>query len=154
MHFGDEAARGLVESVWAQVLGMDIYPDVDTREPPGGESWLLGRVEIRGAWEGIVVLACPAGLTRAAAGVLFDTPAQDVTVEQVLDALEELTNILGGNLKALLPGPSALGLPVVAETASPDTESDGPALYRAAFRCRDERLVLAVVERGRAEPEA
>ena len=42
------------------------------------------------------------GLEPAAAGL-----------EEVRDALGELTNMLGGNLKALLPGPCFLGLPTV-----------------------------------------
>ena len=33
--------------------------------------------------------------------------------EDIDDALGELANVVGGNVKAVLPGPSALGLPEV-----------------------------------------
>jgi chemotaxis protein CheX len=142
-----EAVQQLVESVWAQVLGMNV--DLAGEAQAGGrDGWLLGRIEIRGAWQGVVLLACPATLTRRAAGVMFDTPPQEISDEQAQDALAELTNILGGNLKALLPGPSALGLPVVEEPASAEAPPHGSTVFQAAFRCQDEPLVLAVLGRG------
>ena len=40
--------------------------------------------------------------------------AQEVEPDEVADAAGELVNIIGGNLKTLLPTPSKLGLPEVA----------------------------------------
>jgi len=45
------------------------------------------------------------GLVDSAAG----TPDEDVA-----DAVGELVNMIGGNVKSLMPGPSVLSLPVVA----------------------------------------
>ena len=42
--------------------------------------------------------------------------------EDIEDGLGELANVVGGNVKAVLPGPSALGLPVVG--AAPVAGSD------------------------------
>jgi hypothetical protein len=40
-------------------------------------------------------------------------PPTVVDDEDVADALGELANVLGGNIKSVLPGPSALGLPKI-----------------------------------------
>ena len=41
--------------------------------------------------------------------------------EDVADALGELANVVGGNVKAVLPGPSVLGLPEVGTAPNPAT---------------------------------
>jgi chemotaxis protein CheX len=53
------------------------------------------------------------GAARNAAGALLGIDLGDVTGEDVTDALGELANIIGGNVKSLMPDPSALSLPVV-----------------------------------------
>jgi chemotaxis protein CheX len=114
----------VVGSVWKTVLETDAEP-VAGPVPVCSDRQLTGRVPISGAWEGSVALICPASLTRAAAGRVFGLPADEVSVEQVRDLQGELTNILAGNLKALLPQVCRLGLPVV---------SDGPESGVAAVR--------------------
>ncbi|HVD28484.1 MAG TPA: chemotaxis protein CheX [Mycobacteriales bacterium] len=64
----------------------------------------------------------PTRLARTAASAMFDRPAEALTDDEVADALGELTNMIGGNLKSLLPGPSRLSMPAVtvgATTAHP-----------------------------------
>jgi chemotaxis protein CheX len=138
----------LVESVWAAVLDLEVRPGEPgasaTGALPGGEDLLTGRVPITGAWEGRVLLACAQALAREAAGRMFGVPPGEVTAEQVHDALGELTNVVGGNVKALLPGMSRLGLPTVA----PGGEgAAGPCLLRLTFECRG--LPLRVVIEGK-----
>ena len=45
-------------------------------------------------------------------------PDDALSIELLHDALAELTNMIGGNLKALLPGPSFLCLSAVIEGAN------------------------------------
>jgi chemotaxis protein CheX len=52
-----------------------------------------------------------------AAAAMFGLSAVELTDAEVTDAVGELTNIIGGNIKSLLPGPSRLSMPVV--TISP-----------------------------------
>jgi len=44
---------------------------------------------------------------------LLDNAEHDVHVNDISDGLGELANIVGGNLKLVLPGPCALSLPWV-----------------------------------------
>jgi len=46
-------------------------------------------------------------------------PAEEVTSDEIGDALGELANVLGGNVKAMLPAPSTMSLPTVSETKHP-----------------------------------
>jgi CheY-specific phosphatase CheX len=70
-------------------------------------------VHIGGVWRGAVLFRCgestATDLTRALLGADGEPTADDVR-----DAVGELTNMLAGNIKALLPGPSTLSLPAVA----------------------------------------
>ena len=101
----DDVCR-LVEHVWGLVVGLgaEAAPDAP------GETGPAMHVPVRGAWEGYVVVSCDRELARLAAARLFGVASKTVTDDQTNDALGELTNIIGGNLKGLLPGSSSLGL--------------------------------------------
>lgn len=53
----------------------------------------------------------------------------------------------GGNVKALLPGPSLLSLPEMAEEGSPAATFPGDLVSRLAFAVDGSPLVVTVVER-------
>lgn len=63
---------------------------------------ITGCVTIGGAFSGAVVLVAPEGFVRRAAATMFDSLAAGVTEDMVRDALAELTNVIGGNVKSLL----------------------------------------------------
>lgn len=73
----------------------------------------LASVEIRGGWEGQVVLECSEGPARRLAGSMFDVEPAAATPQDVEDALAELANIVGGNVLPLLPEDARLTFPVV-----------------------------------------
>ncbi len=123
----DEVCR-LVGQVWGLVLGLD----VGAGPCPPADAALAGSVPVRGAWQGRVVLRCDPALARLAAARMFGLRPEEVTDEQTRDALGELTNMVGGNLKGLLPGSSSLGLPAVAAARE---GPDEPCLVRVAFQC-------------------
>lgn len=68
-----------------------------------------GRVSIDGAFTGSVTVAISSALAQEAARALFGEA--EVGDEDVTATLLELTNMIGGNVKALLAQPSRLGLP-------------------------------------------
>ena len=73
--------------------------------PTSLSSW----VDVVGPWTGTVVLTTgretAAELTRALLGEHAPAELED---EDVDDAFGEIANVVGGNVKAALPGPSAL----------------------------------------------
>jgi hypothetical protein len=69
-------------------------------------------VDVVGPWTGSVVLTCARSTAEELARSLLKEHAPPVLdAEDVEDALGELANVVGGNVKGILPGPSVLGLP-------------------------------------------
>ncbi len=116
------AVLGLEDVVPASVLG-DIMGDlveslfgaeelrpfpvlVGEPEAPVGAS-----ISIAGGWNGSLVLRISRRLAEHVAARLFLLPDGSATDADVLDVLGEIVNVVGGNVKALLPGPNRLSLP-------------------------------------------
>jgi chemotaxis protein CheX len=113
----DEQIVGITRDVWGSFTGKTIHLADDQVLPDGGQV-TVGCVAVTGDWRGCVLLACPTQLARTAASAMFDRPAEELTDEEVGDALGELTNMIGGNIKSLIPGLSHLSMPAVTVGAS------------------------------------
>jgi chemotaxis protein CheX len=137
----DEATvQGIAEEAWSALVG-----DEEFLVPlPGGppEDAVSSWVEIVGPWNGAVVLTTARSTAEQLARCLLAEHAPPVLDdEDVEDALGELANVVGGNVKAVLPGPSVLGLPEVG-TAPP---SGLPAdICRVDLLWRGESLTITV----------
>ena len=104
----------LVDEVWTSFLGVD-----EPLLPCGPGEMSVGwsaAVTVTGEWHGMVSVELPTGLAEAVTRRMLMVPESDPTVhdEDVADAVGELVNMIGGNVKSLMPGPSVLSLPVVA----------------------------------------
>jgi chemotaxis protein CheX len=123
----DEATvQSIAEDAWTALVGEDEFLLPIPGELPADvvSSW----VDVVGPWTGTVVLTTAretaAGLTRA---LLGDHAPDELEDEDIADAFGEIANVVGGNVKAALPGPSALSLPDV---------GDAPAVRNPADLCR------------------
>ena len=71
-------------------------------------------VDVVGPWTGSVVLTTGRSTAEALSRALLRESAPEVLEdEDVEDAFGEIANVVGGSVKAALPGPSALSLPQV-----------------------------------------
>ncbi len=71
-------------------------------------------VDLRGEWSGRAVLVTGHTTAEDLARALLGLPDDDeVSREDLEDAFGEIANVVGGNLKSLLPNPGTLGLPQV-----------------------------------------
>ena len=146
MHFGESEIHEIVCGVWQLMLGQDIglAPPAEAIHEQAHLS--AGIVQIAGAWEGAVACSASGELLRQAASVLYDTQPDELSVEAIQDVLAEFTNMIGGNLKALLPGPNYLCLPAVFEGADIFQRLSPlkPAL-RASFRADGQPFIVDVL---------
>lgn len=102
-----DTIQSIAEQVLNDFLGLKMAPATDPGpEPPAGS-----RIFITGAWDGSVSLRCTEALGRRVASGMFGVGPDRVSDEDVQDALGELANILGGNIKPLFPAPNHLSLP-------------------------------------------
>ncbi len=92
--------------------------------PPDDEGVVLGRIAIDGPTSGVVSVALPALAARDAAARMFDMEPAAVAPEDVHDATGEITNMIGGNVKAMLAGEHRLGLPSVTDRPTGPGQDD------------------------------
>lgn len=106
----------ITRNVWTEFLGIGLAPVKSDRSAVRSSlSGCLASVTINGEWNGYVSVVCSRPLARRAAASMFGVTSDAVTADQIQDALAELANIIGGNVKALLPCPSQLSLPAYQE---------------------------------------
>ncbi len=103
----------IVNNVWQSLLEFDITL-IDEPEPVSRSQWALtGCIQITGAWRGAITATCGESLGRQIAGAMMGLSPEDVTREDLSDSIGEIINMVGGNVKALLPSPCQLSLPSV-----------------------------------------
>lgn len=101
----------IVQSIFSTMLNIELFRD--ELPPPADQELLLTSIQIAGEWLGSVVLALSPELACAAASSMLEIPVAMVTKDDLGDVAAELVNMVGGNLKSLLPGPSYLSLPTI-----------------------------------------
>ncbi|SDY68342.1 Chemotaxis phosphatase CheX [Modestobacter sp. DSM 44400] len=102
--------QSIADDVWTSLVG-----DGEVLVPlpvPATEVTVSAWVQITGPWCGAVVVTCEEATAVALTECLLRArPPAVIEPEDVDDALGELANVLGGNVKSLLREPSSLGLP-------------------------------------------
>jgi chemotaxis protein CheX len=112
----------VVEAVWESLLGVWPAP----AEPVHvGDDWWSAVVTVDGGWRGAVSFSCSFRTAQHVSRTMLDLAGDepDPDVEDVEDAVREVVNVLGGNVKALVPGGRSLGLPVL-ECGRPALDGD------------------------------
>jgi chemotaxis protein CheX len=117
----EDEMYAIAEQVFSAMIDGDVGPlqrwvgDVPMIPDP-----LVAWVDLRGDWTGRAALTTSLPVAHDLTRALLQMDAgEEVGAEDLADAFGELANVVGGNLKALLPTPGTLGLPHVA-AAVPD----------------------------------
>ncbi len=139
--FEPTALLGFAEEIWESYFG-----DLPEMLPPGPEpiSGVSASVSIVGPWNGVVVVTTTAAGAARVAACLLALPVEDVSSLDVDDAIGELVNIVGGNVKSVMPGPGALSLPVVAQGRVHLGDSHAVQIAELLLSWRGELVELAV----------
>jgi CheY-specific phosphatase CheX len=136
----------IVKTIWSTLVGLPIELDGEELQPDA--STMTSIVHIDGAWHGAVMLQCPMTLATLLAAAMFQGESE-ASLEDIGDALGELTNMVAGNIKALLPEPCAISLPTIARGSNYAVNVVGTrAVARSRFTCGGETIVVAVVQRS------
>lgn len=137
----------IARTIWSSVLGdVEVSPSSPGLAPPESKT---GVAEITGRWEGVVRLTCSSALLNESASAMFQVGLDDLSPEQVEDALSELTNITAGNIKALVEEPAVLSLPSVGpESAFGPRLQDYHSIAQLHATFGDHKLVVDVLQRN------
>jgi len=146
----EQSILPIVQGTWESILQLPVEEGDQTGGPLPYR--YAGMVTISGAWDGAVGVYVTEKLGRRAANMMLAIDDAAVSAEDIKDALAELTNVIGGNLKALVPSPSLLGLPVVVEGTDYRLEISGRTeTITRRFRCEQEDFEVVVIERVEAK---
>jgi CheY-specific phosphatase CheX len=147
MNFNPEEIYQITATIWETAIGLRIEP---------GSSGSIGNrprstaacIQITGAWNGAILLDCPAEVGRLAASIMFSSDPANVTIADLQDAVAELVNMIGGNFKALLPETCFLSLPAVVEGGDYSARVPGSTLLgRVTFTCEGHAMSITVLEK-------
>jgi chemotaxis protein CheX len=120
----------MVEQVWVSYLDPEgtspLIPTGDQEQP----SEVHSSVSITGSWTGHVVYASSTLAAKKAAAAFLAMEPDEVSTEDVSDVLGELANIVGGNVKAMLPPGAQLSLPQV--VLAPEAATIYPSAERVS----------------------
>ena len=109
---------------------------------------LAARVRFAGAFEGALVVHCNTVLASLAAAAMFGCEPDEAGLEELQDAVGEIANMTGGNLKALLPDPSSVSLPSVTEHSDYTADTPGEQIVtQLAFDCRGDPIQVTLLRK-------
>jgi CheY-specific phosphatase CheX len=141
----------IVDAVVSTMLRSSAVPMPETTSSASlsaGEVW-CGHVKISGAFSGVIVLTCTKQFAQHAARSIFgESSPQDADAR---DALAELTNVTGGNVKCLMSSlvssTCQLSLPEVTRGAY---NASGCRKIRELWAtCEGHKLGISVLAAGR-----
>jgi chemotaxis protein CheX len=145
--------EAIVDQVWSSFLG-ETEPLLPRPAAPGtpfpaDQAWSAA-VSISGGWDATVTveLSATVALSLTTTMLGLTGTAEDAAPDDadVADAVGELVNMVGGNIKSLMPGPSVLSLPAVAAgRAAHPTGSAEVARFDGAWAGEPVRVAVHVV---------
>lgn len=133
----EEDIQEIVETVWMTVLELPIQLSQDF--DLSTDNCLGAEIKISGAWNGVVAVRASRVFLVYAASLMFSCAQSDVNDSDCADTLTELTNMLGGTVKCLLPEICDLSLP----TMGIDTLNTNDASW-VGFDCADSLVAVCV----------
>jgi hypothetical protein len=124
-HAPDQAlVLAAIEQVWGSMLFASAEP-WPTDLPAVFETGVQAQIELRGDWNGRLVLTCDSEVATQIAGAMLGMgPDEELPEIDVHDAVGEVLNVVGGSVKGALTGNSALGLPGVTGTTEVPERND------------------------------
>ena len=133
----------IAQDIWASFLDLPLEPVPADTVDISAMPMVGGVVTVHEAWSGAVQLECSADFAAMAAQRMFAADG-GVTRLELDDALGELTNMIGGNIKSLLPAPSHLSLPSVTHTVGLASVRGFTPLSRVAFLAAAEPIFITI----------
>ncbi|MFO0977330.1 MAG: chemotaxis protein CheX [Planctomycetaceae bacterium] len=149
MTIDQQTLQQVVTDVCSGMLGLEVEPSEKNTDETGDA--LSAVVKISGGWDSLVQVLAPRKTAKAIASTMFAMSEDELTEAEIRDAVGEIVNMVGGNLKGIVEGDSSLSLPCVGEAT-------GSAPFDANFKgleisnnCQGDPLIVRVFDRSRCE---
>lgn len=151
MQFFENEIKEYAEFAWS-TLNFKITP-CSGQSDESSENLVTANIQISGEWQGVVAMSIEHDLAQQLAGKMFSLKEEQVSDQDINDSVSEMMNIIGGNLKSMLPQPNQLALPIVdlkgARLNFPFTKQ----LSQVAFDCMGKKFSVAIHQVTEKNPE-
>lgn len=129
--------------IWQSTIGLEVFPLDSFPAALADQPTVDGFINITGDWQGAVALQLPVALAERVASIMFSLGRRQPSAEDVLDALGEITNQTGGNIKALVGGTCHLSLPAVVRGSDYSIRLPGTEVVtRVVLGCEDSAFIV------------
>jgi chemotaxis protein CheX len=137
----------VMADVWTSFLADDSLTEAfEELTPEGVEDRVAASVHVDGPWTGVIVVSTTRRAGRHVAARLLAVEDAEVTDGDMNDAVGEVANVLGGNLKTLLPPPSSMSLPMVARGDSEVIPAGAVPILHVLLDWRGEPVEIGIWE--------
>ncbi len=138
----------IASDIWTAMLGLTLEPYHDAPVFPPDQRVATGVVQITGDFEGAVTIQLGDTKARDIAAVMFAMEPEEVGDEEVSDAVGELANMTGGNVKSTICGSCQLSLPSVTSGRDYHVSLPGTAVReRIGMTCDGDLVVITMLTR-------
>lgn len=135
----------IIDCIWVSMLQLPVEKSEGL--PCSSEDKISACIQITGDWLGTVALECGVSFASQAAGAMLGLDPQAAVTADLRDTMGELANMIGGNIKALLPGDNHLSLPIVVEGHDHVLNVPGSKLlYRVPLRSASHEFSVSLLQ--------
>lgn len=110
MQLQDDRILDSCRELWMTTLGLDLSPNVDSKTDSESMPF-ASYVKVSGEFRGAIILECPRQIAKHAAAMLFATDSETVPEDEMQDAVEELTRIVGKGIQKKFFDPGKVSAP-------------------------------------------
>ena len=118
MKFAHQMLLQVTLDVCGSVLGLSRVRVLDQPEMTHREECLEGSIRITGEWDLELQVVCPKSLAVWMAAEMCNKVTDDLSDENIRDALREVISVIGSDVKDTLGGHNSLSYPRVRESVS------------------------------------
>jgi chemotaxis protein CheX len=135
----------IVDDITGAFLAAPAVQSAPDADQPGE---VVAAVQLSGAFTGSVICSATRAFAVFCATQMLAVDPDQVDDEAVTDAIGEVANMIGGSVKALLPEPSGLSLPLVSLGGDQRVSVPGATTVASVdLHCAGERLRVSVLAR-------
>ena len=139
---GAQDVAQMAHDLFHAMLGMQINPE-PTESFGVSKATIQASIEIAGDRNAECYIQVCDELAQRIAGAMFDAAPENLSDEEIFDAMGETVNVIGGNAKGMINQDCSLSLPSMGRFIKEYVEGS----LSLAFDCEGFLLTLMVIER-------
>lgn len=110
-----EDQTAIVQNIFATMVDMEMHP---TRAAVSFDQAVSSALYFEQASQGVILVECSEDLAYVFTSRLMSIDRPSSVDDDVADSMAELANMIGGNLKGLMPAETHISMPVLLERES------------------------------------